>query len=165
MPFIETPPPREPVPTTGSIPIVPVKTVGSRLKSMWMFIPDPRIVSLIIGFSYLVFLTTGIVTLALPPSSIEAEYGDVVMQLVGYFFIAGSIIGMIGGTTEFWQLERVGIAGMAVGLFTYLYIVINLQVAAEAGNRYTQMGVIVLALCLLVNRLARIWRYDFKPRG
>lgn len=155
----------EPAPTTGGIPIVPVKTWRSRMKSLWMFIPDPRIVSLIIGFSYAVFLATGIVTLIFPPASIEAAYGDVVMQLVGYFFIGGSLLGMVGGTTEFWQLERVGISGMAVGLLTYFYIVVNLQIAAESGNRYTQMGIIVLALCLLANRLARIWRYDFKPRG
>lgn len=135
------------------------------MKKLWMFIPDPRIVSLIIGFSYSVFLATGVITLMLPPTSIEAAYGDVVMQLVGYFFIGGSLLGMVGGTTEFWQLERVGIAGMAVGLFTYFYIVLNLQIASESGNRYTHMGIIILAICLLANRLARIWRYDFKPRG
>lgn len=152
-------------PTSGTIPIVPVKTVRSRLRDLWMFIPDPRIVSLIIGFSYLMFLVTGFITLILPPNSIEAEYGNVVMQLVGYFFIGGSLLGMVGGTTEFWQLERVGIVGMAVGLLTYLYIVISLQISAVSGNSYTQMGLIILALCLLANRLARIWRYDFKPRG
>lgn len=151
--------------TTGGIPIVPVKTWRSRMKNLWMFIPDPRIVSLIIGFSYSVFLATGVVTLILPPTSIEAAYGNVVMQMVGYFFIGGSLLGMVGGATEFWQLERVGIAGMAVGLLSYLYIVVRLQLAADAGNRFTQMGIIILALCLLANRLARIWRYDFKPRG
>ena len=151
--------------TTVSIPITPVRTWRSRIQSLWMFIPDPRIVSLIIGFSYAVFFTTGVVTLLLPPASIEAEYGNVVMQLVGYFFIGGSLLGMVGGASEFWQLERVGIAGMAVGLLTYLYIVVNLQIAAESGHRYTQMGIIILALCFLANRLARIWRYDFKPRG
>lgn len=150
---------------TGSIPIVPVRTWKRRLLDIWLYIPEPRIVSLLTGLAYTVFLATGVVTLTLPPQSIEASYGPVVMQLVGYFFIGGSVLGMIGGTTDFWQLERVGIVAMGVGLLTYFYIVVNLQIAAESGNRYTQMGVIIISLILLAKRLAGIWRYDFKPRG
>lgn len=150
---------------TGSVPIVPVRSWRQRLIDLWLYIPEPRLVSLLTGFAYSIFLATGIVTLILPPASIEASYGSAVMQLVGYFFIGGAVVGMVGGITDFWQLERVGITGMAVGLATYLYIVINLQIASDSGNRYTQMGVIVISLILLAKRLAGIWRYDFKPRG
>lgn len=159
MPIIQEPP------ATGSIPIVPVRSWKQRLLDIWLYIPEPRIVSLLTGFAYTIFLLTGVVTLTLPPTSIEASYGPAVMQMVGYFFIGGALVGIVGGTTDFWQLERVGIVGMAVGLATYLYIVITLQVAAESGNRYTQMGVIVISLILLAKRLAGIWRYNYKPRG
>lgn len=151
-------------PTTGTIPIVPVRPVRSWLYHRWMAVPEPRSVSLIIGFSYLVFLATGIITLILPPQSIEGYFGTFTMQLVGYFFIAGSVVGMIGGTKGFWELERWGIVAMSLGLISYLYIVVSLQVTSESGNRYTQLGVIVLSICLLANRMARIWRYEFKPR-
>lgn len=86
------------------------------------------------------------------------------MTLVGVFFLAGGIIGMIAGARDFWQLERAGIAAMGAGLAAYAYIITVLHVT-EQGSRLTQLSILIVALCMLALRLAMIWRYDFKPRG
>lgn len=127
-------------------------------------IPEPRSISVILSIAYAVFVLTGIATLVTPPTSIVGAVGEVTMSLVGWFFLAGGVIGMIAGSTEFWQLERVGIAAMAVGLTTYAYIVTTLHFTTT-GSRLTQLGIILIAACFLALRFAMIWRYDFKPRG
>lgn len=152
-------------PTTGTIPIVPVRPVRSWLYQRWMGIPEPRSVSLIVGLGYLALLVTGVLTLLLPPQSFQGYFGTVSIQLVGIFFILGSIMGMIGGSRGDWKLERGAIITMAMGVAFYAYIVTSLQITSDSGNRYTQMGMIVLAFLFLANRFARIWRYEFKPRG
>lgn len=127
-------------------------------------IPEPRTISTVLTVAYVAFVLTGLATLILPPQSIVGAIGEVSMALVGWFFLAGGLIGMWAGSIEFWQLERVGITSMGAGLLAYAYIVATLHFTTE-GSRLTQLGVIVIAGCLLVLRLAMIWRYDFKPRG
>lgn len=134
-----------------------------RLARKWR-IPDPKHVSLVMTVAYLLFTLTGIATLMDPPSSIVGAAGETAITLVGWFFLAGGAIGMWAGATEFWQLERAGITAMAAGLATYAAFVIALQVT-ESGSRLTQLGVIIIAGCLLALRMAMIWRHDFKPRG
>lgn len=150
--------------TTGPIVLDPARRVRGFFKFWWNKIPEPQMVSLITGAVYLVFFTTGLVTLLNPPTSIEGVFGTFTMQMVGYFLIGGALVGIIGGMRNWWEVERVGIGGMSIGVLTYLYIVIELQLASESGSRFTQMGIILTALGFLALRMALIWRYPFKPR-
>ena len=135
------------------------------IRFWWLKVPEPRVVSLISGALYSVMVITGLFTLFLPPQTYQGVFADLVIQLVGYFFIGGGIVGIVGGTLDFWQLERVGVSAMLLGLGFYLYIVANLQVMSDSGNRFTQMGVMVSLGVSLMMRMAMIWRYPYKPRG
>lgn len=145
--------------------MIAIRKIGSRLRphTWWYHIPEPRVVSILTGIAYLTFMATGIVTIMFPPKSIEGLAGSVTMQLVGWFCIGGAVIGIIGESSDFWQLERVGIATLAAGLATYAAIISTLHVIE--GGRLTQLGIISIAMMLLALRLAMIWRYPFKPRG
>lgn len=150
--------------TTGPIALDPARKVRGFFKFWWNKIPEPQVISLITGVVYSIFLFAGVMTIFNPPVSIEGVFGDVVMQYVGYFFVGGSLVGIVGGVLDRWEVERVGVVGMAIGVMSYLYIVIQLQIAAESGSRFTQMGLILVSLGFLALRLALIWRYPFKPR-
>lgn len=138
------------------------------LRSWWLKVPDPRIISVIVGTVYgaAFFLLGGVGTLTAPPLSITetVPQGDAVMVGVGVLFLAGSIVGMIGGALDHWELERVGIAAMAAAALLYAYIVITLHVSSP-GSRLTQLAMLTAGIGFLALRLAMIWRYDFAPRG
>lgn len=150
--------------STGPIVLEPTRRLHGFLRFWWNKIPEPQLVSLITGAVYLVLLTTGLVTVFNPPTSIEGVFGTFTMQMVGYFLIGGALVGTIGGMRNWWEIERAGIGGMSIGVLTYLYIVIELQLASESGSRFTQMGITLTALGFLALRMALIWRHPFKPR-
>ncbi|MFA5608120.1 MAG: hypothetical protein WDA07_13200 [Leucobacter sp.] len=132
----------------------------------WLKVPDPRIISIIVGTVYLFgfFLLGGVGTLTNPPVTIIGEVGEVTMTTVGFLFLVGAVIGMIGGTLDHWELERVGVVTMGLGALVYAYIVISLHYTST-GSRLTQLAMILAGLGFLGLRLAMIWRYDYKPRG
>lgn len=135
------------------------------IRFWWWKVPEPRIISVITGVIYSIYLGAGVLTLFLPPLSVESVFSSATIQIVAWFFICGALVGIVGGAQDFWQLERVGLGALFVGLSAYLYIVAELQFASASGNRFLQMGVILIAMLSLVGRGALIWRYDFKPRG
>lgn len=138
------------------------------LRSWWLKVPDPRIISIIVATVYggAFFALGGIGTLTAPPLSITetVPQGDMVMLGVGVLFLAGSIVGMIGGTLDHWELERVGIGAMGAAALLYAYIVITLHLSSS-GSRLTQLAMLTAGIGFLALRLAMIWRYDYKPRG
>lgn len=155
---------RKPSLETGPIVLGTARRVSGFFHFWWYKVPEPRVVSLVTGFVYLVFLATGVVTVLSPPVSVEGIFGEFTMQVVGSFLIGGSVIGIVGGVRDFWALERVGIVGMGFGLMSYFYMVLSLQGVVGSGSRFTQLGVILAALGFLILRLSLIWRYTYKPR-
>ena len=144
--------------------VAPFRKLETWFKFWWLRIPEPRIVSMITGFGYLILVLTGLATLLLPPQTYIGATGPLLMTLVGWFLVGGGAVGLLGGMRDFWHLERVGIAAMIVGVGAYSFIIWVLHATTE-GSRLTQEGMIGAALVFLFLRLALIWRYDFKPRG
>lgn len=144
--------------------VAPFREVDTWLRFWWLKVPKPRVVSMITGVGYLILTLTGVATLVIPPQTYVGATGPLLMNLVGVFLTGGGLVGMIGGMGDFWQLERVGIAAMVVGVGAYSFIMWVLHNTTE-GSRLTQEGMIGAALVFLFLRLALIWRYDFKPRG
>lgn len=142
---------------------VPFRWVDEWLKFWWQKVPEPRVISFIMGVAYFFFLVTGVVTIFIPPQTYDGVASELLMNLVGWSLVVGSIVGVIGGSKDFWQLERVGIVAMAVGVGFYGFIISMLHATLE-GSRLTQLGMIALVLLLLALRMAMIWRYDFRPR-
>ena len=140
-----------------------VRLLLRRLSGWWLLVPEPRAISILTGCSYLALFLTGVVTLLYPPRTLVGAIGGLTMELTGWFLVIGAIVGVIGGTSDFWQLERVGTVGMIIGLSSYGLLILGLQLSVS-GSRLTQFGVIVVALLSLLTRRARIWRYPFKPR-
>lgn len=132
------------------------------LREWWRRVPEPRVISAITTMLYMVILATGIATVSAPPRSLLGVFGEATMSLLGWLFVVGALVGMIGCALDFWQLERVGIAFMLLGLLAYGTIVGILQQITD-GSRLTQLGVIIAAAFGLVFRFALIWRYPFKP--
>ena len=143
----------------------PARAIAERVRTQWArIVPEPRYASTVYACAYMLFVATGVVTLAWPPQSLTGVFGDGGMLIVGLMFICGGALGMLAGWREWWELERWAIVAMLAGLAAYAYIVIVLHFQTP-GSRLTQAGVILIAACLLALRLGMIWRFPFKPRG
>ena len=150
------------------MPKHPFNRLGTQMYLWWTRIPTPRAISVITAVAYTASVFTGVVTLLMAPQVYEVVGGALTLVFSGWFWILGGLLGMVAGTFEFWQLERVAIAGISWALISYAYVVIALQIDPEVGgqsSRLTQFGVILIALAFLAIRMAMIWRYHFKPRG
>ncbi len=135
------------------------------VRARWLnLVPEPRYASSVYAVVYGLFVLTGLATLLIPPQTIAGIIGEAGMNLVGWFFLIGGLVGMLAGWREWWELERWGITMMLVGLVSYAYIVLTLHFQSP-GSRLTQLGIILIAVCVLVLRVGMIWRYPYKPRG
>lgn len=142
--------------------------LGTQMYLWWTRVPTPRAISVITAVAYAASVFTGVVTLLMAPQVYAVVGGAPTLVFASWFWILGGLIGMVAGTFEFWQLERVAIATISWALVSYAYVVIALQLDPEIGgqsSRLTQFGVILIALAFLATRMAMIWRYPFKPRG
>lgn len=138
--------------------------LGTMLYVLWVKVPTPRAISVITAIAYTSAVFTGVVTMVNPPLTYTVAAGDLALFLMSLFMLGGGLLGMVAGTFEFWQLERVAISAMMWALCAYAYVVLAIHFTEE-GSRLTQFGVIAIALSFLAVRMAMIWRYPFKPRG
>lgn len=135
------------------------------LRMRWAtFVPEPRYASTVYAIAYSLFVLTGLATLTVPPQTLVGLLGEAGMALVGWFFFLGGVVGMGAGWREWWELERWAIAMMLIGLAAYAWIVLQLHFQSP-GSRLTQLGIILIAACVLTLRVGMIWRYPYKPRG
>ena len=138
------------------------------MRYWWLKIPDPRIVSVVVGSVYgaAFLLLGGIGTLVSPPPKIveAVPQGETAMIGLGVIFTLGALVGMVGGTLDHWQLERVGVVAMLAGSLLYAYIEVALSILYP-GTRFAQLGMLGAGVGFLALRLTMIWRYDYKPRG
>lgn len=135
------------------------------MRSHWIhLVPEPRYASAVYTLVYALFVLTGLATLLVAPQTLIGLLGEAGMALVGWFFLLGGIIGMGAGWREWWELERWAIAMMGIGLASYGWIVLQLHFQST-GSRLTQLGIILIAGCVLILRVGMIWRYPYKPRG
>ncbi len=105
---------------------------------------------------------TGVVTLVMPPQTIEAVIGSVTYVWSAFVLIggAGGVIAVLPG---WWWMERLCIACLWVGIGIYAIVLAYLHLS-ESGSRLTQLGFLILAAGLFYIRLLTIRTYSFDPR-
>lgn len=131
-------------------------------KELWYRVHEPRIVTAIQTFVYLILLTAGIFALLQPPNSINDTLGPVMMTVSGALLLIGGAIAMVGTPGGFWWAERIGIWGLLGGSGSYLTAIIYLQFT-NGGNRVFQALFILAFMLELVKRMVRISGLEYDP--
>lgn len=137
-----------------------ITKVRQHIFEWWYLVPEPRIMSMVTTFLYMTAFLTGIVTLVNPSRALSTVLESGAVITVGWLFVLGSIVGMVFGAADFWQFERWGIFAIMAGLLIYGLCVV---IFSDSAQRWTYLGVVLLATIGLVYRLAHIYRYPFKP--
>ena len=146
------------------------------LRTWWLDVPEPREISLGWGALYVSTGAIGIATLTAPGSTAWNVLGLVGVLAIGLLLLVGTIFACVGGAREHWKLERVGVAGVILGLLIYggmLWALFQTPIAATwqhpdftaaaaQGPQLGILGALVLALCL---RYMMIRRFEYRPRG
>ena len=134
------------------------------MRALWQSISNPRHLSLIYFSAYGIALLTGLVTLAVPPTSIAGELGPVYTIAWSVFFILGGILGLATALQGWWKWERWACWFTLAGIGIYGGVVLTLHFTS-VGSRLTQLGVLLLAATLFAVRVTMIWGRSYGPRA
>lgn len=133
------------------------------LRDLWHKIQEPRVISVLVFLMYLVLTAGALSVLVSPPATIKGELGQGGMIALGSLVLMGGVMGTIAALPGIWWLERLAVAGIALGLSTYAAIILALHIT-EPGNRFFQFTVVVALIITQVVRWARIREYPYDPK-
>lgn len=128
----------------------------------WRQVTDPPHQKPAYAMVYIVTALTGLVTLMVPPKSIEGAIGPILMLLIGALWCAGGALAFVTLFSRWWWLERLALAVAALGTVLYGSVVAMLHIQAE-GSRLTQLGIVILSLLLYLVRWISIRQWSYAP--
>lgn len=134
----------------------------SILKSLWFKIKEPRVISVLYFFIYLVMLVGGISSFIDPPATILGEMGDVTMYSLGSLLTAGGAIGSFASLPGIWWLERIAVASIGAAASLYAVIVLTLHLT-QPGNRILQLSFVLSIIIMQLVRWHRIHERPYDP--
>lgn len=129
---------------------------------LWTRIHEPRIVSVLRFFVYLVLLSGGLAAMVSPPASLEGEVGAVAMTVLATLLAFGGLLGAIAALPGTWWLERTALLAIICALLIYGLIVAVLHVQGP-GNRLLQLSMIIAVILSQAIRWVRIRQRPYDP--
>lgn len=134
------------------------------LRRLWESVTEPRHMKAAYAALYAITITTGILTLLVPPSTIAGELGEPLTVAWSVFLIMGGFGGLLTVFPGWWWAERLSILLVWAGIGIYALVVLSLHFTSP-GSRLTQLGFLVLAAGVGYVRWLMIRKYSFEPRG
>lgn len=136
---------------------------SSRWRGVWESLTAPPRQKPVYLFIYVATVYMGLVSLRVPPESIQAEMGPALTVTWSCLLLLGGAVGACTVLTRLWWLERLGLACAALGLTMYSTVVLYLHFSSE-GSRLSQFGVLLVAGCAYALRWLAIRHWDYCPR-
>lgn len=118
---------------------------------LWQILHEPRVRTAIRMVAYAALVVAGIGAFGLPPASLKAAWGGLVIDAWAAALTLGAATCLVATPRGWWWIERIGITIAGTGLLMYLSVVVALHITTD-GNRVPQAAVIAFALTLLVER-------------
>ncbi|WP_296249574.1 hypothetical protein [uncultured Stenotrophomonas sp.] len=142
----------------------PVKPPLGLVSRVWAFIEEPKSVTLVQALCvYMTAIVFGALSLAYPPRTTSAILGDFTVTSISSLMIFAGVVGLVTSITGWWWIERpLAVGFLFVAGCLYLYSVVEAQVIDD-GNRWLQIGFIVIALGGLAARWLRIRKANYDP--
>lgn len=137
------------------------------VRRLWESITEPRHLKVAYFVIYLLTVAVGVVTLLMPPRSIEGPLGEALTTGWASLFVAGGLVGAVTVLPGWWWVERLlGITPIIIGLAIYLAVatILHWQGLDAGASRLTQIGIILLAAAPFALRGLLIREYSYEPR-
>ena len=131
---------------------------------VWAFIEEPKSVTLVQALCvYLTSVLFGTLSLVHPPRTTSVILGDFIVTSISSLMIFAGIVGVITSISGWWWVERpLAVGFLFVAGCLYLYSVVEAQVLSD-GNRWLQLGFVIIALGGLAARWLRIRKANYDP--
>ncbi|GAA1450497.1 hypothetical protein ACFP47_10100 [Nesterenkonia lacusekhoensis] len=131
---------------------------------VWAFIEEPKSVTLVQAVGvYTTAIIFGALSFLHPPRTTSVILGDFLVTSISSLMIFAGAVGVITSITGWWWIERpLAVGFLFVAGCLYLYSVVEAQVLSD-GNRWLQIGFIVIALGGLAARWLRIRKANYDP--
>lgn len=134
------------------------------VSKVWAFVEEPKAVTLVQALIvYMTAIVFGALSLAYPPRTTSVILGDFIVTSISALMIFAGVIGVITSVSGWWWIERpLAVGFLFVAGCLYLYSVVEAQVISD-GNRWLQLGFVIIALGGLAARWLRIRKANYDP--
>ena len=122
---------------------------------------EPPAITALITAIYSCFALAGLALIAIPTDLAIGIYGDTVLRLIGAATLLGGTAGAVAVWPGFWWLERAGIAGCSVAIFTYM-VSLGITGGWDGGTIFREFMVLIIILFLAI-RILWISSLDLDP--
>ena len=112
--------------------------------SLFMQIPEPRIIRIMQFGVYVSMSVSGFGMLNRPPNSFESVVGLPLVYVFASFITLGAVLGAVAVLPGIWWLERTAIIALCTGLA--MYIVILIPVALSPVGTFVSIALILTFL-------------------
>lgn len=131
---------------------------------VWAFVEEPKAVTLVQAVGvYTTAIIFGSLSFLSPPRTTSVILGDFIVTSISALMIFAGVIGVVTSITGWWWIERpLAVGFLFVAGCLYLYSVVEAQVLSD-GNRWLQLGFVVIALGGLAARWLRIRKANYDP--
>lgn len=143
--------------------------MSESFRDVWEKIVSPKHMTLAYFCIYAVTVIGGLVSVFIPPVTLQYELGPALTVIWGSLILLGGITGLVSVLPGWWWLERLGIVLAVTGIGIYFAILVYIQLEIysspyAAGSRWTQLSMTFLAMSVFIVRWLFIRAYSFAPR-
>jgi len=138
------------------------KPMKCMLLNLWLKVQEPRALSVIYFFAYLVISVMGLAVAIDPPRAVQSATGGGLMIIWGALLLVGGALGSISVLPGIWWLERaatcfcmtaIGIYGAAIAAYP-----VN-----QLSTRVATLCFVIFSLLAFAARLVKIRHYAYDP--
>ena len=94
-----------------------IRRIARLARFWWLSVPEPRVLSLLVTFCYLVAIVGGGYTIAATP---EIQGDTALSALTGALLVGGSLFGLVCTWRKAWAFERIAIGMILLASVVYL---------------------------------------------
>jgi hypothetical protein len=132
------------------------------LVSLWLKVQEPRALSVIYFFAYLVVSVMGLAVAIDPPRAVQSATGTALMIIWGVLLLVGGALGSISVLPGIWWLERAatGFCMTAIGIYG---AAIAAYPVNQISTRVATLCFVIFSLLAFAARLVKIRHYAYDP--
>lgn len=134
----------------------------STLQILWLRVQEPRALSAIYFFAYLVISILGLAVVIDPPRTVQSSIGHVLLIGWGSMLLVGGLLGTISVLPGIWWMERAA-TGFCMTAIAIYGVTVCFQPVTQVSVRIASLCFIIFAILAFATRLVKIRHFAYDP--
>lgn len=132
------------------------------ISNLWLRIQEPRALSAIYFFIYVVVAILGLAVVVDPPRSIQSSIGLTLLACWGWMLLVGGGLGACTVLQGVWWLERAGAIACGFAMLIYGVAICGIPVT-QFSVRVASICFVLFAILAFAARLVKTRHYAYDP--